>query len=47
MPTGKKDMERLRKGYKEEFAALEAKCAAGNASKADYEALTKLRRKMK
>lgn len=46
MPTDKKTMEKLRKGYREEFAALEAKCKEGNATKEEYQQLTKLRRKM-
>ncbi len=47
MSQGKKDVERLVKGYREELAVLEEKCKAGNATKEDYKQLTKLRKKMK
>lgn len=47
MSIGKKDLERLRKGYRDELATLEAKCKAGNATKEEYRQLNKLRSKMK
>jgi hypothetical protein len=47
MTIGKKDLEKLRKGYREELATLEAKCKAGNATKEEYKQLNKLRDKMK
>ncbi len=47
MPTDKKTMDKLRRGYRDERAVLEAKCKEGNASKEDYQELTKLRKKMK
>ena len=47
MTIGKKDLERLRKVYREELSILEAKCKAGNATKEEYQQLNKLRAKMK
>ena len=47
MAIGKKDLERLRKGYREELAILEEKCKSGNATKDDYQQLNKFRKKMK
>lgn len=47
MPTDRRTMDKLRRGYRDELAELEERCKAGNASKQDYEKLTKLRRKMK
>ncbi len=47
MSQGKKDVQRLRKGYREELAVLEEKCRGGNATKEEYQELTKLRKKMK
>ncbi|MBI5065182.1 hypothetical protein HZA97_02995 [Candidatus Woesearchaeota archaeon] len=47
MSIGKKDLEKLRKGYREELAVLEAKCKTGSATKEEYKQLTKLREKMK
>ena len=47
MSIGKKDLEWLRKGYRDELANLEAKCKAGNATKEEYKQLKKLRDKMK
>ncbi len=47
MTIGKKDLEKLRKGYREDLAILEEKCKAGNATKDEYEQLNKLRKKMK
>lgn len=46
MTIGKKDLEKLRKGYREELAILEAKCKDGNATKDEYAQLNKLRKKM-
>ncbi len=47
MTIGKKDLEKLRKGYREELAMLEEKCKAGNATKEEYAQLNKYRKKMK
>ncbi len=46
MPTDRKTMDKLRRGYRDELAILEEKCKEGNASKAELKELTKLRRKM-
>ncbi len=47
MTISKKDVEKLRKGYRDELAILEEKCKAGNATKDEYAQLNKLRKKMK
>lgn len=47
MTTERKKMDKLLKGWKEEFGALEEKCKAGNATQDEYKQLTKLRKKMK
>ena len=47
MAMSKKDLEKRQKGWREELAALEAKCAGGSGSKEDYEALAKMRKKFK
>jgi hypothetical protein len=47
MSQGKKDVERLIKGYREELSVLEEKCKAGNATKEEYKQLKKIRDKMK
>ena len=47
MVISKKDLEKLRKGYRDELAVLEAKCKAGNATKEEYKQLNKMREKMK
>ena len=47
MPTDKKTMDKLRRGYRDSLSILEEKCKAGNASKEEYQELTKLRKKMK
>ena len=47
MSIGKKDLEKLRKGYRDELATLEAKCKEGNATREEYEQLNRLRKKMK
>ena len=47
MVISKKDLEKLRKGYRDELAVLEAKCKAGNATKDEYKQLNKIREKMK
>ena len=47
MTISKKDVEKLRKGYREELAMLEEKCKGGNATKDDYQRLNKMRNKMK
>jgi hypothetical protein len=46
MPTDRKTMDKLKKGYRDELAILEEKCKAGNATKDEYKQLTKLRKKM-
>jgi len=46
MSIGKKDLERLRKGYRDDLAILEEKCKGGNATKEEYAQLNKLRKKM-
>ncbi len=46
MPTGHKAMDKLRRGYRAELAILEEKCKGGNATKEEYQQLTKLRKKM-
>ena len=47
MPTDRRTMDKLKRGYRDELAELEEKCKAGNATKQEYEQLTKLRRRMK
>jgi len=47
MTSGKKDVEKRRREVKAELLALEAKIKAGGATREDYEALTKLRNKLK
>lgn len=47
MTISKKDVEKLRKGYRDELAILEEKCKAGNATKEEYAQLNKFRKKMK
>ena len=47
MTISKKDVEKLRKGYRDELAILEEKCKGGNATKDEYAQLNKLRKKMK
>ncbi len=47
MTISKKDLEKLRKGYRDELAILEEKCKAGNATKEEYEQLNRFRKKMK
>jgi hypothetical protein len=47
MPTDRRTMDKLKRGYRDELAELEERCKAGNATKQDYEKLTKLRRRMK
>ena len=47
MTISKKDLEKLRKGYRDELAILEEKCKGGNATKEEYEQLNRLRKKMK
>jgi len=46
MTISKKDVEKLRKGYRDELAILEEKCKAGNATRDEYAQLNKLRKKM-
>lgn len=47
MAMSKKDLEKRFKDKRSELEALEAKCKDGGGTKEDYEALAKLRRKMK
>ncbi len=47
MTISKKDLEKLRKVYREELTVLEAKCKTGSATKEEYKQLNKLRDKMK
>ena len=47
MTISKRDLEKRYKDLKPELAALEAKCQGGSGTKGDYEALAKLRKKMK
>ncbi len=47
MPTDRKTMDKLKRGYRDELAALEEKCKGGNATQEEYKQLTKLRKKMK
>lgn len=47
MTISKKDLEKLRKGYRDELAILEAKCKTGSGTKEEYKLLNKLRDKMK
>lgn len=47
MTISKKDLEKRYKDLKQELAALEAKCQGGSGTKEDYEALAKLRKRMK
>jgi|GEM_PF-1968146 len=46
MTISKKDLEKLRKGYRDELAMLEEKCKSGNATKDEYARLNKMRKKM-
>ncbi|MBI4981311.1 hypothetical protein HZC30_07210 [Candidatus Woesearchaeota archaeon] len=47
MTISKKDLEKRFKDLKQELVALEAKCQGGSGTKEDYEALAKLRKRMK
>ena len=47
MGCGKKDIDKVQKGLREQLAALETKCKDGNATKEEYKLLNKLREKMK
>ena len=47
MAMSKKDLEKKEKLWKQEIAALEAKCQGGSGTRGDYEALAKLKKKMK
>ncbi len=46
MTISKKDLEKLKKGNRDELAMLEAKCREGNATRDEYARLNKLRKKM-
>lgn len=47
MTISKRDLEKRLKDKKAELAELEAKCKDGSGTKEDYEALAKMRRKMR
>jgi hypothetical protein len=47
MTISKRDLEKRWKLKRDELAELEAKCKDGSGTKEDYEALAKLKRKMK
>lgn len=47
MTISKRDLERRYSVLKDELKALESKCQGGSGTKADYEALAKLKRRMK
>lgn len=47
MAMSKKDLEKKEKVWKQELAELEIKCKGGSGTRDDYEALAKLRKKMK
>jgi hypothetical protein len=47
MTISKRDLEKRWKDIKVEVAALEAKCAGGSGTKEDYEALAKLKKRLK
>ena len=47
MTISKRDLEKRWKVKRDELAELEAKCKDGAGTKEDYEALAKLRKKMK
>lgn len=47
MPTDRKTMDKLKKGYREELTALEEKCKGGNATADEYKQLKKFRDKMR
>jgi len=40
-------MDKLKRGYRDELAALEEKCKGGNATAEEYKQLKKLRDRMK
>lgn len=47
MTISKKDLDKVRKGYRDELSTLEAKCKEGNATKDEYKQLNRLRQKTK
>lgn len=47
MTMSKKDVEKRLKDVKAAVVALEAKCQGGSGTKADYEELAKLRKKLR
>ena len=47
MTISKRDLEKRWKVKRDELGELEAKCKDGGGTKEDYEALAKLKRKMK
>jgi hypothetical protein len=47
MTMSKRDMEKRWKVKRDELAELEAKCKDGSGTKADYEAMAKLRKKVR
>jgi hypothetical protein len=46
MPTDHKKMDKLRRGYREEIAILEAKCKDGNATREEQKQLAKIKKKL-
>ena len=46
MPTDRKKMDKLRRGYREEIAILEEKCKNGNATRDEQKELAKMKRKL-
>ena len=46
MPTDRKKMDKIRRGYKQEIAILEEKCKFGNATKDEQQELAKLKKKL-
>ncbi len=47
MTIGKKNLEKREREWKGVVKELEAKCNGGSGTKADYEALAKLKKRMK
>jgi hypothetical protein len=47
MTMSKRDLEKRHKEWRTELQALEVKCQGGSGTREEYEALAKLRKKMK
>ena len=47
MALSKKYLEKLEKEWKQEIAALEAKCQGGSGTKEDYVNLAKMKKKLR